>query len=152
MGVKYLEHVGEMRVENHATKEYCTVTFKEADANFFRSRSETNCVKARCFNASGKMVRELVGKWSESLSQVMGNDHDTLLWKAKQIPPDSDDSYGFSQFAVELNEITELERGKLPSTDTRNRPDQRFFENGKNIMTRRENLVSDNVFKYRKSG
>ncbi len=33
-------------------------------------------------------------------------------------------------FAAALNEITALEKGKLPPTDTRLRPDQRFAEKG----------------------
>ena len=36
--------------------------------------------------------------------------------------------YGFSRFAIELNEVLESERGYLPSTDTRFRPDQRYLE------------------------
>ena len=34
----------------------------------------------------------------------------------------------FFRFAIELNEILESERGHLPKTDTRFRPDQRALE------------------------
>ena len=46
--------------------------------------------------------------------------------------PRSDPSkqYGFSNFAVELNEITSDNKDSLPPTDSRLRPDQRMVEEG----------------------
>jgi len=38
--------------------------------------------------------------------------------------------YGFTQFAIELNEVTDDLKGFLPRTDSRLRPDQRLLENG----------------------
>jgi hypothetical protein len=52
------------------------------------------------------------------------------IWKAKPFPPDFAKYYGFTYFAMELNEITPVENGKLPGTDSRFRPDQRLLENG----------------------
>ena len=46
------------------------------------------------------------------------------------MPDDSTFYYGFSRFAMELNEILDAERSVLPITDTRYRPDQRFLEEG----------------------
>jgi len=40
-------------------------------------------------------------------------------------PADADMYYGFTRFAVELNEIDELHRHLYAPTDTRFRPDQR---------------------------
>lgn len=39
--------------------------------------------------------------------------------------------YGFSRFAIELNELNEDEARFLPQTDSRFRPDQRLLEEGK---------------------
>jgi len=39
-------------------------------------------------------------------------------------------TYGMTTFAAGLNEVTTLEKGKLPPTDTRLRPDQRLAEKG----------------------
>jgi hypothetical protein len=47
------------------------------------------------------------------------------------MPEDSSLYYGFTRFAIELNEITEDQKNELPPTDTRNRPDQRCLEEGK---------------------
>jgi len=42
------------------------------------------------------------------------------------LPPDADIYYGFTRFAIELNEIDNDELHLYPATDTRFRPDQRF--------------------------
>lgn len=44
---------------------------------------------------------------------------------ADPMPRDHERNYGFTQFALELNELTPELRRVLPSTDTRLRPDQR---------------------------
>lgn len=41
------------------------------------------------------------------------------------MPKDYEQWYGFTQFALELNELDLQTRSLLPSTDTRFRPDQR---------------------------
>ncbi|CAM9799390.1 unnamed protein product [Bubo scandiacus] len=46
------------------------------------------------------------------------------------MPRDHERNYGFTQFALELNELTPDLRRVLPSTDTRLRPDQRYLEEG----------------------
>lgn len=46
------------------------------------------------------------------------------------MPEDSNLYYGFTRFAVELNEFTEDLIQELPPTDSRFRPDQRNLENG----------------------
>lgn len=47
-----------------------------------------------------------------------------------EMPPDSESYYGFSYFAIQLNELLDNERNQLPCTDCRFRPDQRLLENG----------------------
>ena len=46
------------------------------------------------------------------------------------MPPDSERYYGFGYFAIQLNELLESEKDRLPCTDCRFRPDQRMLENG----------------------
>lgn len=43
---------------------------------------------------------------------------------------DAERYYGFSTFAVQLNETTALENGSIPRTDSRLRPDQLALERG----------------------
>lgn len=46
------------------------------------------------------------------------------------MPADFDKYYGFTQFAMELNELETADVKSLPKTDTRYRPDQKFLEEG----------------------
>ena len=46
------------------------------------------------------------------------------------MPEDSSQYYGFTRFAIELNEFTDNLRDVLPRTDCRFRPDQRYLEEG----------------------
>lgn len=41
------------------------------------------------------------------------------------MPEGNEQYYGFTQFAIELNELEETLKPLLPSSDTRFRPDQR---------------------------
>jgi len=45
------------------------------------------------------------------------------------MPPDHQLYYGFTRFAIELNELSS--DMQLPPTDSRHRPDQRLLEEGK---------------------
>lgn len=134
-GEKYLEHAGEMKVMNHTTGEYATVTFKEGTGGgLFGAPTNRNDVVATFYSASGKKVRRIVGKWSDKLAEEvdMNKRQLSVLWTANT--PGVEDHakyYGFTRFCMELNEITDIEKDKLPITDTRYRPDQHLYELGK---------------------
>lgn len=142
-GEKYLETAGEMQVTNHATGEYATVVFKEGSGGgLFGAPTNRNDIIATFYDAKGKKCRRVVGKWSDKLAEEIDMNKRKLavLWSANG--PGLDDHakyYGFTRFCCELNEITDLERGKLPRTDTRLRPDQRLYENG--MLDKRETSI-----------
>ena len=46
------------------------------------------------------------------------------------MPSNNEEYYGFSYFAIGLNELLEKQKDELPCTDCRFRPDQRLLENG----------------------
>ncbi|KAI7886434.1 hypothetical protein K492DRAFT_233447 [Lichtheimia hyalospora FSU 10163] len=136
-GNKYLEHVGEMKVVNHTTGEHVLVTFREHTTSgyylFGSSSRPSNEVIMTAYNAQGHKCRRVVGKWNDMLAEEvnMNPQHLSVLWTAT--PPTVNDPskyYGFTQFAIELNEITTIERDKLPKTDSRLRPDLRLYEKG----------------------
>lgn len=134
-GEKYLEHAGEMKVTNHTTGEFCTVTFKEGTGGgLFGAPTNKNDIVATFYSKDGKKIRRIVGKWSDKLSEEVDMNKKNLkvLWNANS-PGVSNyqDYYGFTRFCMELNEITSIEKDKLPITDTRFRPDQRLYEIGK---------------------
>ena len=94
-------------------------------------RQESRFVYYVCFNCivcfPGKVVQNIFGKCTEALYCGDGLSS-RLIWRPCTLPEDNAVFYGFSRFAVELNEVSSNERGLLPPTDTRFRPDQRCLE------------------------
>ncbi|KAL0089461.1 Oxysterol-binding protein-domain-containing protein [Phycomyces blakesleeanus] len=133
-GEKYLEHVGEMKVQDHTSGAYASVTFKEGTGGgLFGAPTKRDEVVATLYDSQGKKCRRVVGKWSELMAEEVDMNGSTLsiLWHAN--PPhvkDYQKYYGFTRFCVELNEITAIEDHKLPKTDSRLRPDQSLYEQG----------------------
>jgi hypothetical protein len=134
-GEKYLEHAGECKVTNKTTGDYAVVTFKEGTGGgLFGAPTKRDDVVAVLYDKDGKKKRRVVGKWSESLAEEVNMDKRQLsvLWSAHAPGIDQPEKYfGFTKFATELNEVTEIEKQKMPITDTRLRPDQRLYEEGK---------------------
>src|SRR6202012_1070390 len=62
------------------------------------------------------------------------------LWQCKNPPPNHERFYGFTEFTTYLNELTLGLDKKLPKTDTRFRPDQSLFEQGRVEEADREKL------------
>jgi hypothetical protein len=133
-GERYLEHSGDCKVINQSTGEYAVVSFKEGTGGgLFGAPTKRNDVVATIYNSSNKKMRRVVGKWNERLAEEVNMDKSKLevLWTAKPPGIDQPDKYfGFTKFATELNEVTVLEKEKLPMTDTRFRPDQCMYEKG----------------------
>ncbi|ODQ54926.1 hypothetical protein SAICODRAFT_69573 [Saitoella complicata NRRL Y-17804] len=127
MGEKYVEPTGTMTVTNQTTGEKAVVTFKAG--KMFSGRSEDVAVQA--FDAGEKVQKlGLSGKWTQSLAFVGGGRDGEVVWSVDPLVDVPEKHCGFTQFAAQLNEVTEIERGCLPITDTRLRPDQRMCEMG----------------------
>ena len=94
---------------------------------------------------TGAVLQNLFGKWSEAL--YLGKaPSGRCIWRAGS--EDTEPYYGFSRFAVELNEVTSVERSRIPPTDARLRPDQKALEEGRlkdaeNIKLRVEQAQRD---------
>nr|PVC51867.1 hypothetical protein MACL_00001222 [Theileria orientalis] len=56
-------------------------------------------------------------------------------WRPDERPPNNQDYYGFGYLTMQLNELTEdydrTKGAQMPKTDSRYRPDQRMYENGR---------------------
>lgn len=76
-------------------------------------------------DASGNVLHNLFGRWTEAL--YCGHAPSArVVWRPGSMPDNSGLYYGFTRFAIELNELLEEHKRLLPPTDTRFRPDQRF--------------------------
>jgi hypothetical protein len=124
-GTKYLEHCGEMIVENKTTGARCALEFKETGY-----WSPPNVVEGKVYTAKGRDEATLEGKWDEQLARKLDDAHLRVLWRATPPPKNAREFYGLTTFAVTLNEITPDLEGKLPPTDSRYRPDVRALEEG----------------------
>ncbi|KAK0565248.1 Oxysterol-binding protein 3 [Tilletia horrida] len=127
-GNKYLEHVGELEVVNETTGQRATVDFKEG--NMWGGASSRNLVTGTVYDEHGSEVTGFRGRWSENLARQLTKDNFQVLWEAADMPPQAEEYYGFTYFAVTLNEVTPDIKPYLPPTDSRLRPDQRAMENG----------------------
>lgn len=129
-GEKYVEPVGTLTVVNSSTGEKALVSFKPA--GMFSGRSED--VVVQLFDRQGEeLPLGLTGKWTSALNITENGSaraNATPIWAAGDLVPDAAKRYGFTAFAATVNEITSMERGRLPPTDSRFRPDQRASEGG----------------------
>uniref|UniRef100_A0AAY5EUY2 Oxysterol-binding protein n=1 Tax=Electrophorus electricus TaxID=8005 RepID=A0AAY5EUY2_ELEEL len=124
-GQRWIEHYGELSIKNAKSNIcQCKVTFKAKYWN-----SSVNEVDGSVLDQKGKVIHKLFGKWHESI--YWGNPPTaTCVWRANPMPPEHEQYYGFTKFALELNELDAQTKPLLPPTDTRLRLDQRLLEEG----------------------
>ncbi|XWS21585.1 hypothetical protein CRYUN_Cryun30bG0066900 [Craigia yunnanensis] len=145
LGKLYCDHYGTMRIEGN--REYsCKLKFKEQSIIDRNPHQVHDIVQDRNI----RTVATLFGKWDESMHYVNGDcsakgkgqeslSEPHLLWKRSK-PPKSPTRYNLTRFAITLNELTPGLKEKLPPTDSRLRPDQRYLENGEYEMANLEKL------------
>lgn len=124
-GQRWVDQYGDMHIVCHGTDITCKLNFIKA-SSWSSSRHEVR--GAVTCNGSGARLR-LAGRWSEAL--YAGDPPAArCLWRPGAMPHEHDLYYGFTRFAMELNEMEPGMRDVLPYTDTRLRPDQRALEEG----------------------
>ncbi|KAG9242702.1 Oxysterol-binding protein-domain-containing protein [Calycina marina] len=127
VGEKYVEPTGTMTITNEITGAKATVEFKQK--GMFGGRSED--VQVETYTAEGRNAGVgLTGTWSTSLHITKSGKPGPEIWHCGDLVDGAAQRYGLTTFAASLNEITEIEKGKLPPTDCRLRPDQRATEMG----------------------
>ncbi|XP_010071474.1 PREDICTED: oxysterol-binding protein-related protein 3 isoform X4 [Pterocles gutturalis] len=125
-GQRWIEHYGEIIIKNlNDDTCHCKLTFIKA--KYWNPNAHE--IEGGVMDKSGNVVHRLFGKWHESL-YCGTTSSSNCIWRANPMPKDYEQWYGFTQFALELNELDLQTRSLLPSTDTRFRPDQRFLEEG----------------------
>ncbi|EHN02090.1 Osh3p [Saccharomyces cerevisiae x Saccharomyces kudriavzevii VIN7] len=123
-GERYMEPVNEFEV--HSSKgDKSHILFDKA--GMFSGRSEGFKVSIIPPASSNRKKETLAGKWTQSL--VNETTHETI-WEVSDLVSNPKKKYGFTKFTANLNEITEIEEGNLPPTDSRLRPDIRAYEQG----------------------
>ncbi|XP_075811269.1 oxysterol-binding protein-related protein 3 isoform X4 [Microtus pennsylvanicus] len=125
-GQRWIEHYGEIVIKN-LTDDSCHCKVNFIKAKYWSTNAHE--IEGTVFDRHGKPVHRLFGKWHESI-YCGGASSSTCVWRANPMPKGYEQYYGFTQFALELNEMEPLSRSLLPPTDTRFRPDQRLLEEG----------------------
>ncbi|CAN9514303.1 unnamed protein product [Ophioblennius macclurei] len=123
---RWIEHYGEITIRNSGSDVcQCKITFVKAKY----WNSSMNEVEGTITDSKGKVVHKLFGKWHEAV--FCGDPPSaTCIWRANAMPEDYKQYYGFTKFAIELNELDPSLKLMLPPTDTRLRVDQRLLEEG----------------------
>lgn len=122
-GEKYVEPVGSLNVES--TKGVSAVV-EYKQGGMFSGRSESLSIRATSSNGRPFATR-YEGKWTENISDTSSG---KLVWQVGELVRDAASKYGYTKWTASLNEVTSLEQGQLPPTDSRLRRDQRKYETG----------------------
>ncbi|XP_065254673.1 oxysterol-binding protein-related protein 3 [Emys orbicularis] len=125
-GQRWIEHYGEIIIKN-LNDDTCLCRLTFIKAKYWNPNMHE--IEGSVMDRDGKVVHRLFGKWHESIYCGTPSSP-TCIWRANPMPKDYEQCYGFTQFALELNELDPQTRPFLPPTDTRFRPDQRFLEEG----------------------
>ncbi|XP_064466170.1 oxysterol-binding protein-related protein 6-like [Ornithodoros turicata] len=124
-GQRWVDQYGEMTIRDVVHDVSCKLTFVKA-SYWSDKRHE---VFGTVMNKQGDVIYNLSGQWTEAI--YCGNAPAAkCIWRPGSMPEDFELYYGFTRFAIELNELDTQMAKLLPPTDTRFRPDQRLLEEG----------------------
>ncbi|XP_061925928.1 oxysterol-binding protein-related protein 6 isoform X6 [Entelurus aequoreus] len=125
-GRRWIEHYGEITIRNTKSSAcLCKLTFVKG--NYWSS--SVNEIQGFVMDQEGKVIHRLFGKWHEGLYCGVPPSA-KCIWRPGSMPTDYELYYGFTRFAIELNELCPELKDVLPRTDARFRPDQRHLEEG----------------------
>ncbi|XP_065211901.1 oxysterol-binding protein-related protein 6-like isoform X2 [Planococcus citri] len=124
-GQRWADLYGELKINNLNRDISCKLTFVKA--NYWSAKRHE--VYGNVFDENGTVVRKLFGKWNEALYCGVPPSA-KCIWRPGTMPENYEMYYGFTRFAIELNELDPETAKHLPKTDTRFRPDQRLLEEG----------------------
>uniref|UniRef100_A0A673BEX6 Oxysterol-binding protein n=1 Tax=Sphaeramia orbicularis TaxID=375764 RepID=A0A673BEX6_9TELE len=145
-GRRWIEHYGEITIRNTKSSAcLCKLTFVKG--NYWSSN--VNEVQGFVMDQEGKVIHRLFGKWHEGLYCGVPPSA-KCVWRPGSMPTDYELYYGFTRFAIELNELCPELKDVLPRTDARFRPDQRHLEEGNLEMASSEKQRIEDLQRVRR--
>ncbi|KAK2839821.1 hypothetical protein Q5P01_013561 [Channa striata] len=145
-GRRWIEHYGEISIRNTKSSAcLCKLTFIKG--NYWSSN--VNEVQGFVMDQEGKVIHRLFGKWHEGLYCGVPPSA-KCIWRPGSMPTDYELYYGFTRFAIELNELCPELKDVLPRTDARFRPDQRHLEEGNLEMASSEKQRIEDMQRVRR--
>lgn len=124
-GQRWVDQYGEMTIRDLTYDVTCKLTFVKA-SYWSEKRHE---VFGTVANKQGDVIFNLSGQWTEAIYCGVAPTA-KCIWRPGTMPEDYELYYGFTRFAIELNELDPQMAKLLPPTDSRFRPDQRLLEEG----------------------
>lgn len=121
----YIDCYGKFSVNNMTTGEYAEFQISEA-----KGLNHQGDLKGEIKSINGEVNMYIEGNWLShihAIDRLTGERH--VIWTKTKIEGDSESRYFFTDFSINLNNLTEELSSKLPHTDSRFRPDQRALEN-----------------------
>lgn len=85
-------------------------------------------MKGIVFDNKGNAVRKFGGQFTKAIH--LEDNPTKVLWRPNPMPQNHEEYYGFTYFAMKLNELDGKLAERIPPTDSRLRPDLRHLENG----------------------
>jgi hypothetical protein len=122
MGKMYIDTVGSATLSN-MNGDVCKLEFIEKSGN------SVGTFNGEVKDENGDLKMKIEGSWSTHMDVINVQTGDKQrLWERFPVPGNEEDRYFFTEFAANLNNLTEEMKTCLPPSDTRFRPDQRFLE------------------------
>ncbi|EDQ92562.1 uncharacterized protein MONBRDRAFT_17243 [Monosiga brevicollis MX1] len=169
VGKLWLENAGKMLVTNHTTGVVCELDYKPYS---FFSSAEPRTVVGQVKDVSGKVHLTLNGTWDKQISQEAPGESLTpltmcpeqasdlkaddangiskrVLWKRTEHVANFEKMYGFTQMAIESNQIGVFEKG-CAVTDARFRMDKNVMEQGDFDMANRVKHLLEEGQRFRR--
>lgn len=88
-------------------------------------------IDGNVFDANGKKVYRIHGHWNSEVKLTnLQTKEESVIWEVAPPPENHVDQFGFTSFAINLNNLTPRLKEKIAPTDSRYRPDLRLFEEG----------------------
>ncbi|VDL18338.1 unnamed protein product [Hymenolepis diminuta] len=130
--VRLVDHNGDMVIHS---SNGVTSNIRFSKTNTKKPNANRNvCGTVTPPDGSAEPSRLVYGQWDKFLVSRDENNEDRCIWRAYPMPVNAQFFYGFTQFAIELNEQPAqdaVSSGHLPITDSRQRPDIRLLELGR---------------------
>jgi hypothetical protein len=125
MGKMHLDCSGKSEITNKYG-DICELEYIE------ESSKEQGKIYGEIKDMFGNIKIKLEGNWLSHLDMIYfdddGSERCETIWKKIPIPGNEEERFYFTDFSINLNNLTEEMKKCLPPTDSRFRPDQRALE------------------------
>jgi len=133
IGKMRIDMYGKIILKNHSTEDFCELEIMEE--GLFNNKDKGKVIGG-CYDKDKNLRLKVEGNWRSHLDVLLPDSEGMFtirenIWKQTPIntePGKEEDVYFFTDFGINLNNLTEEMKLVLPHTDSRFRPDQRALE------------------------